>query len=345
MGSSKNVYTSVKAYSKRGKLLAKTDFQTLAESRDLEELMTRIKNTVYGDAISNVQKPYTSQSIESGLRGHLAGAHYSIAKTAGNSDILDAYYMKFIISNLKQILKGKVLGKSQEEIETHINLRAEELIKQRDVIIKALVSKDLEETVASLNSVQFGDEISKAASLYNETKNLQVFDTYFDKILYQQLGRALKNTRDREVIKLVGMDVDFYNLLSVIRGKFWGLDDSQIEDLIVSQTPSVPKELLQRMMASATIRDAFAELSNTKYKNLIPDVENELDAVAQFERSFEMAIYNSSIRSFTKMFSFATIIGITKLTAFEVRNLAAIAYAVEQKISTDITMSKLIVNE
>lgn len=341
----KNVYASVKSYSQRGKLLKKADLQTLAESRDLEELMTRIKNTIYGDAISNVQKPYTSQSIESGLRGHLAGVHYSIAKTAGDSNILDAYYMKFIISNLKQILKGKVLGKSQEEIETHINLRAEELIKQRDVIIKALVSKDLEETVASLNSVQFGDEISKAASLYNETKNIQVFDTYFDKILYQQLGRALKNTRDREVIKLVGMDVDFYNLLSVIRGKFWGLDDSQIEDLIVSQTPSVPKELLQRMMAAATIRDAFTELSNTKYKNLIPDAENELDAVAQFERSFEMALYNSSARSFTKMFSFATIIGITKLTAFEVRNLAAIAYAVEQKIATDITMSKLIVKE
>lgn len=341
----KNVYASVKSYSQRGKLLKKADLQTLAESRDLEELMTRIKNTIYGDAISNVQKPYTSQSIESGLRGHLAGVHYSIAKTAGDSNILDAYYMKFIISNLKQILKGKVLGKSQEEIETHINLRAEELIKQRDVIIKALVSKDLEETVASLNSVQFGDEISKAASLYNETKNIQVFDTYFDKILYQQLGRALKNTRDREVIKLVGMDVDFYNLLSVIRGKFWGLDDSQIEDLIVSQTPSIPKELLQRMMAAATIRDAFAELSNTKYKNLIPDAENELDAVAQFERSFEMALYNSSARSFTKMFSFATIIGITKLTAFEVRNLAAIAYAVEQKIATDITMSKLIVKE
>ena len=341
----KNVYASVKSYSQRGKLLKKADLQTLAESRDLEELMTRIKNTIYGDAISDVQKPYTSQGIESGLRGHLAGVHYSIAKTAGDSNILDAYYMKFIISNLKQILKGKVLGKSQEEIETHINLRAEELIKQRDVIIKALVSKDLEETVASLNSVQFGEEISKAASLYNETKNIQVFDTYFDKILYQQLGRALKNTRDREVIKLVGMDVDFYNLLSVIRGKFWGLDDSQIEDLIVSQTPSVPKELLQRMMAAATIRDAFAELSNTKYKNLIPDVENELDAVAQFERSFEMALYNSSARSFTKMFSFATIIGITKLTAFEVRNLAAIAYAVEQKIATDITMSKLIVKE
>lgn len=341
----KNVYASVKSYSQRGKLLKKADFQTLAESRDLEELMTRIKNTIYGEAVADVQKPYTSQGIESALRGHLADVHYSIAKTAGDSDILDAYYMKFIISNLKQILKGKVLGKSQEEIETHINLRAEELIKQRDIIVKALVSKDLEETVASLSSVQFGEEISKAAALYNEKKNIQIFDTYFDKILYQQLGRALKNTRDRDVIKLVGTDVDFYNLLSVIRGKFWGLDDSQIEDLIVTQTPSVPRELLGRMMSAASVRDAFAELSNTKYKSLIPEVENELDAVAEFERAFEMSLYHSSARAFTKMFSFATIIGITKLTAFEVRNMAAIAYAVEQKIPTETTMSKMILEE
>lgn len=341
----KNVYASVKSYSQRGKLLRKADFQTLAESRDLDELMTRIKNTIYGEAVADVQKPYTSQGIESALRGHLADVHYSIAKTAGDSDILDAYYMKFIISNLKQILKGKVLGKSQEEIETHINLRAEELVKQRDVILKALVSKDLEETVASLNSVQFGEEISKAAALYNEKKNIQIFDTYFDKILYQQLGRALKNTRDRDVIKLVGTDVDFYNLLSVIRGKFWGLDDSQIEDLIVTQTPSVPRELLGRMMSAASVRDAFAELSNTRYKSLIPEVENELDAVAEFERAFEMSLYHSSARAFTKMFSFATIIGITKLTAFEVRNMAAIAYAVEQKIPTQTTMSKMILEE
>ena len=307
--------------------------------------MTRIKNTVYGDSINDVQKPYTSQGIESALRGQLADVHYSIAKTAGDSDILDAYYMKFIISNLKLILKGKVLGKTQEEIENHINLRAEELVKQRDVIIKSLVAKDLEEAVASLNSVQFGDEIAKAATLYNETKNIQVFDTYFDKILYQQLGRALKNTRDRDVIKIVGMDVDFYNLLSVIRGKFWGLEESQIQDLIVTQTPTVPRELLGRMMATGSVRDALNELATTKYKDMIPQIENELDAVAEFERAFEMSIYHSSARAFTKMFSFATIIGITKLTGFEVRNLAAIAYAVEQKIPTETTMSKLILEE
>ncbi len=344
MGGSKNVYASVKSYSKRGKLLKKSDFQTLAESRDLDELMTRIKNTIYGDSVAEVQKPYTSQGIESALRSHLADTHYSIAKTSGNSGVLDAYYMKFIVSNLKSILKGKVLGKSQEEIETHINLHAEELIKQRDIVIKALVAKDLEEAVASLNSVEFGEEIAKAAALYNEGKNIQIFDTYFDKILYQRLAGAMKNYTDKDATKLVGMDVDFYNILSVIRGKFWGLQEEQIQDLIVSQTPTA-RDLLGRMIASATIRDAFNELSNTKYKSLIPQTENELDAIAEFERAFEMAIYQTALRSFTKMFSFATIVGITKLTAFEVRNLAAIAFAVEQKIPTEITMSKLILEE
>ena len=251
--------------------------------------------------------------------------------------------MKFIISNLKQILKGKVLGKSQEEIETHINLHAEELIKQRDIVIKALVAKDLEETVANLNQTEFGEDIAKAAALYADKKSLQIFDTYFDKILMSRLVKALKSG-DIDASKLVSMDIDFYNILSVIRGKFWGLDEQQIQDLIIIQSPAA-KELLLRMMSVGTIRDAFNELSNTKYRDLIPQSENELDSIAEFERSFELAIYQSSLNSFTKMFSLATTVGITKLTAFEVRNLAAIGYAVEQKIPTETTMSKLILEK
>jgi len=340
-----NVYASVKTYSKKGKLLKKADFQTLAESRDLDELITRIKNTIYGDSVSEVQKPYTSQKIENALREHLADVHYSIAKTSGDKSIFNAYYMKFIISNLKSILKGKVLGKSQEEIEAHINLHAEELIKKRDIVIKALVAKDLEETVANLSSGPFGEEIAKAATLYNDKKNIQIFDLYFDKILYQHLGRAMKNSREPEVARLIGRDIDFYNLLSVIRGKFWGLEEDQIQDLIVSVSASASRELLGRMISAVSIRDAFNELTSTKYKDLVPESENELDMIAEFERAFELEIYQSALRSFSKMFSFATIIGITKLTAYEVRNLAAIAYAVEQKIPPEITMSKLILEQ
>lgn len=342
---SKNVYASVKSYSKRGKLLKKADFQTLAESRDLEELMTRIKNTIYAESVSDVQKPFTSQKIENALRGHLADVHYSIAKLSGDRSIFNAYFLKFIISNLKSVLKGKVLGKSQEEMEAHINLHAEELIKQRDIVVKALVAKDLEETVSSLSSTIFGDDVAKAVALYNEKKNIQIFDTYFDKVLIKQLSRSIRISGDRDLARPVGINIDYYNLLSILRGKFWGLDEQQINDLLVSSTGGAPKDLLARMIAAASIKDALNELTSTSYKEMIPQTENDIDAISEFERAFEMKIYKDAKNSFTRMFSSATSVGITILTAFEVRNIASIAFAVEQKISPQTTMSKIIIGE
>lgn len=344
MGSTgaQKVYASVKSYSQRGRLLPKSIIQTLAESRDLDELVTRIKNTKYADGVSKITKPYTAEKIESALRNHLADIHFSIAKTAGNP-VLDAYYTRFLIWNLKLILKGKILNKSQSEIEPYLNLHAEELIKKRDIILKALVARDLEETVTNLNSTEFGEDIAKAVALYNDKKNIQIFDTYFDKIIIQQIGSALRVSGDKDVSRIVGMEIDFYNLLSVLRGKFWGLDEQQIHDLIVSHTSSAPKDLLGRMIAAPSVREAFNELTNTRYKDLMPQSENAIDAIAEFERKFEIAMYKTAINTFTRMFSAATSVGITKLTSYEVRNIAAIAFAVEQKISPQTTMSKLIV--
>lgn len=341
---SQKVYASVKSFSQRGKLLSRSDLQTLAESRDLDELITRIKNTTYSEAVSKISKPITAEKLETVLRSHLADIHFSIAKTAGEK-VLYAYFLKFIIWNLKLILKGKILGKTQEELEPKINLHAEELIKQRDIILKALIAKDLEETVASLNNTIFTEDIVKAVTLYNENKNIQVLDTYFDKILIKQVSKSLQMSGDRDLSHLVSLDIDFYNLLSVLRGRFWGLDEAMIQDLIVATTPSAPKDLLGRMISAGSLKDAFNELANTRYKDLIPQQENEIDAISEFEKKFERAIYKNAISSFTKMFSSGTSVGITKLTGFEVRNIAAIAFAVEQKIPTQITMSKLIIDE
>ncbi len=345
MGGSQKVFASVKSYSKKGRLLPKSEFQTLAESRDLDELITRIKNTSYADAVSKISKPYTSEKIESAFRSHLADIHYSISKTGGGSKVLEAFYLKFIISNLKLILKGRVLGKSQEEIEPRLNLHAEELIKQRDIVLKALVAKDLEEIVSSLNSTVFGEDIAKAVTLYNDKKNIQIFDTYFDKILIRQLSAALRISGDKDLARPVGMNIDFYNLLSILRGKFWGLDEQQIQDLLVSSTSGAPKDLLSRMVASESVKDALNELTSTPYKDLIPQSENDIDAISEFERAFEMAIYKAAKNTFSRMFSTSTSVGFTLLTSYEVRNLSSIAFAVEQKIPAQTTMSKIIIDQ
>ena len=344
-GGSQKIFVTVKSYSKRGQLLKRPDLQTLAESRDLDELVTRIKNTKYLEAVNAVTKPYTAEKLEMALRANLADNQFKIAKASGNSKILDAFFQKFIVSNLKLILKGKILGKSQEEISAYFNMHAEELAKQRDTVVKALVAKDLEEAVSSLGSSPFNAEIQKAVELYNETKNIQAFDIYFDKMLYQNISRALRSENDQDISHIYGMEIDFYNIMSIIRGKFWGLDDERIQDLTITATVNIPNQVMDRMMAAESVKDALDELSTTRYKNLIPETEDEVEVIAEFEHAFEMTYYNSINGAFSKMFSFATVIGISKLIGYEVRNIGAIAFAVEQKIPVETTMSKLIIKE
>ena len=133
--------------------------------------------------------------------------------------------------------------------------------------------------------------------------------------------------------------------MSVVRGKFWGLDDERIQELSCSATLNIPNQVMDRMRAAESVKDALDELSSTRYKDLVPETEDEVEAIAEFEHAFEMAYYKAINGSFSKMFSFATVIGISKLIGYEVRNIGAIAFAVEQKIPVETTMSKLIIKE
>ncbi len=166
--SSLSVYAGVKSYSIKGKMLTRKDLQTLSESRDLDELVTRIKGTSYGEAISKVVKPYSSAKIEMALRERQADLHFKMIQASGGSNVLFAYYLRFILHNLKIILKGKALGHDQAEIEAAVNLHASELIKERDIIVKAMIAKDIEEAATTLKIIGIGNEVEKAFSLYHE---------------------------------------------------------------------------------------------------------------------------------------------------------------------------------
>ena len=123
-----------------------------------------------------------------------------------------AYYYKFIFKNLKNILKGKILGKTQSQIESSIGLRAEELIQRRDVTLKALTSKNIEEVISNFKSYNFGNDVEKAIMLYNDIGEIGVIDTYLDKILYQNLADSIKSKADLNLLKLFGTELDLYNI-------------------------------------------------------------------------------------------------------------------------------------
>lgn len=338
------IFGTVLAHSVRGRMLSRTELQTLAESRDIEELVTRMKNTVYLDALAKLTKPYTAETVEGALLEHLVNQHAKIVSIANGSAILNAYFVKYIILNLKIILKGKAMNKTYEELLPKVNMRAEELVGRRDLAVKALVAKDFDEAVNSLAGSEFGEDARKAAQAYKEKGDIRVFDTYLDHAFYKSLDKAVAfESKLQDEQKLIGVDIDSYNILSVLRGKYWGLSPNEINDLIVTTTSKVPKDVLQRMINTEKIQEAIGELASTIYKELIPrTAANDIDAIMQLESAFQKESIRRTMNSYRTVFTIANMLASIKLISYEIKNLAAIAAGVEQKISTDKIMASLI---
>jgi V/A-type H+/Na+-transporting ATPase subunit C len=338
------IFGTVLAHSLRGKMLSKSELQTLAESRDIEELVTRMKNTVYLDALAKLTRPFTAEKVEGALREYLVNQHAKMVNIANGSAILNAYFVRHITWNLKIILKGKAMGRTYEELLPKINLRAEELVGRRDLVVKALVAKDFDEAVNSLAGSEFGEDAKKAAQSYKEKGDVRVFDTYLDHAFYKSLDRAVVfESKLQDAQKLVGIDIDAYNVLAVLRGKYWGLSPVDIADLIVTTTTKVSKDMLQKMINTEKIQEAIGELAATTYKDLIPrSAANDIDAIMQLEAGFEKEALKRIMNSFRTVFTIANLLASLKLMGYEIRNLAAIAAGVEQKIPADKIMASLV---
>jgi len=338
------IFGTVLAHGMKGRMLTKNELHTLAEARDTEELVTRMKNTVYLDALSKLTKPYTAEKIEGALREYLVNNHVKMVSIAGGSGVLNAYFVKYIIWNLKLIMKGKALGKSYEELLPRINLRAEELVGRRDTVVKALVAKNLEEAVGALAGSEFGEDAAKAAAVYRDKGDLRIFDTFMDHVFYRDLGRSLTiESQSPEVKNIVSVDIDSYNILTVLRGKYWGLSATDIDELIVTTTSKVSRETLQKMINIEKVSEAIAELGNTVYKDIIPQsASDDIHAIMQLEASFESLEVKKVISSFRTMFSVGIMVAALKLMMIEVRNLSAIASGVEQKVPTESIVSNLV---
>jgi V/A-type H+-transporting ATPase subunit C len=325
-------------------MLSKTELQTLAESRDIEELVTRMKNTVYLDALAKLTKPYTAETVEGALREHLVNQHAKIVNIANGSAILNAYFVRYITLNLKIILKGKAMNKTYEELLPKVNMRAEELVGRRDLVVKALVAKDFDDAVNSLAGSEFGEDARKAAQAYKEKGDIRVFDTFLDHAFYKSLDRAVAfESKLQDTQKLIGIDIDSYNILSVLRGKFWGLSPNEVHELIVTTTSKVPKDVLQRMINTEKIQEAISELSGTIYKELIPrNAANDIDAIMQLESAFQKESLRRIMNSYRTVFTVGNLLASIKLMAYEIKNLGAIAAGVEQKIMADKIIASLV---
>jgi len=342
-------YVGTKAFALRGTILDTPTVQKLAEATSLDELVNRLRTTPYSEVLSTLLQPYSARKIELALRERLAYVHHSITQGAGGYGILQLYYLKNIAWDLKLALKAKALGRSYEETMDYLDMKAEELVGRRDLIIKVLSARDINEAVTVLSGTEFFADVEKALGAYSSRGEIRLFDIYIDHAVLSAISREYslnaklyaKSPGVNGVGDMVAVDVDAYNVLSVLRAKLWGLGDSEVQELIITPTRRVQTATLLGM-ASAESANEAVKLIEGQYKFSLQNAQNDEEEIDMVEDGFAKEMRDTASLAFVwQGLSPGTILALIKLMEFEVGNLAAIAIGVEAGIDPRKILSRL----
>jgi len=336
----------VKSFVTRGNLLDFSTMEGLAESKNLDDMLVKIRGTVYADVVSSLESPLTSNKFEMSFHKHLSQIHYKMLKVTPKNKILAAYYLKYIAHNLKILLKGRVQNKSDKEISKHLDMYAEELIGRRDLIVKALAAENIEQTITLLENSEFGKNAISALDMYRKTGEFQIFDIFIDKAYFDNILSAynILHKDDDRIRDIVSVDIDAYNSLVVLRGKLWNLDSSEIKRLLISPFFDIPQRSLKAMIEADSAAESIKILQGTLYRKIILIKENVKESILGIEDGFRLMGYRRAFNPFLwDIDGISIALGAIKLTELEMRNLSAIAFGVGHHMGAKEIMSKLII--
>ena len=337
-------YSATKAYSYRGGILNDQTIISLTESSDLDELVTKLKATPYADAVSRLDDSYSARKIEKACYEHVSYIHSNLMKTSPGGELLAAYYLKHIARNLKVILKGKALGKSDTDLEDYVDLYTEELIGRRDLLVKVITAETLQDAVDSLSGSEFSKDIATALKIYNEKPEINIFDVYIDRAFHRQLVETysklnssplpLSESLADKLRPIVSHYIDSYNVISVLRAKQWNFDLDQIKEILIQPAFDIKYKKLINMSLTDDVETAIKILENTPYRKFIPTTfDNVADTISQLDSNIKKYEYNKFNNVFVwNAFTESVTLALIRVKEFEAANIATIAFGVENNI-------------
>ena len=351
---SSRIYVGTKAFALRGNLLDPTSVLKLAEATSLEEFVNRLRSTPYSDVLSGLVPPYTARRLELAMRERLARVHHTVTQGAGRYRIIQLYYLRNIAWDLKLALKARALGKSYEETVEYLDMKAEELVGRRDLIIKVLSARDVQEAVSLLSGTEFASDAERALAAYSTRGEIRFFDVYIDHAVLSAISSeyslnprlySSKAANANGVKDMVSVDVDAYNALSVLRSKLWGLRDSEIQELIITPPKRISAQALTAMMGAESPSES-AKFIESAYGFQAQNAQTQEEIIDALEDGFSKILRETATRAFVwQGLSPGTVLALLRLMEFEVNNLAAIAIGVEAGIESKKIISKLKISQ
>lgn len=335
-----SLYSIVRSYALKGMLLEYSIYEDLSNSKSLGEMVDKLRPTIYGNVLTDPPKPLTSENLEKIFQTNLIDVEYSLIRYIPRAVVLEAYFLRHVYRNLKTILKARALGIPYEEITPKINLRAEEHLKIRDLIVKALVEKDLKTTIETFKETQIYPDLQGALKVYEKEKDPLIFETSLDRSFYENLLNALKKTKKDErgpLRLLLAYEIDGYILTAFLRSRLWNLTPAEIRKFMLSSGIMINNKKIEKIIQATNMEEFLRELEESYYEDLLKIVDpyNPLKTITLIESWFKEESIKKAKKAFLQdIFKLAILYSFIKLKEVEIRNLTAIAFGVEYGLTS-----------
>lgn len=198
-------------------LLTSENLKRIIDTDNLEEALSSLNDTKYGELIQKIDRP---EDYEKVLSQMLLDSYKAMIKISPDENLVHYLEEKYNFHNLKVLVKELIQDADYSSI--YIDIGKIDLVK-----IKRNLKEDL------IDDDRYLSYAKKALDLYKENKDPQDIDLSLDKDFYEKLLEDSKNLDYESLINFTKERIDLTNLKTLLRIKGQGQSVDLLEKALI----------------------------------------------------------------------------------------------------------------
>ena len=345
--SAKYASVSAKIGAERSNILSESKLKALSESKDLNDFVFQLKDTVYQTQLARNPQAPSGRKLERAFIENLLETYIKIIKNSPPS--VSAYLVmmlkRFEIENIKALIKAINTELAEEQKQAHIYWAVEDYFKRRPIFDDALKATDLKKLTIAFRKTEYALALVYGLKSYEENGATACFDVLVDKTYYEKLYYAYLKLPKREkshALFYTNMESSSYILLTLLRGKTLNHDTNWLR-VVIPDVHFLPNETIESIVMATDFETALKIVQKTTYSAYFEKAPTPEEIISNAEKTFKKIIYNQAKQGrVAETFNVGVPLAFMYLKQAEINNLITISLGVEAGLKPEDIQSLLL---
>ncbi|MBI2597622.1 MAG: V-type ATPase subunit [Candidatus Diapherotrites archaeon] len=318
-------YSNARTKALRGTLLSKKEIDSLAEAKNIQEIIGALQRTAYSeDLISEAVAFSRADLVEIAASRNFSRTLKKLIKISpkGTAEKIKKIFERYDVQNIKNLLLGIHLNEPKEKIRL---LLVQSPLFSYSQLNALAEQKSVKELVEKLKGTEYFSPLDRALLKYSKSGDIldmtvQLENQYYKKFAAKSgvvfgIGKTIQS--------ILRAEIDAKNIMAILRAKNAGFPSEKALAFLV-EGGKISKEEIKEMSDAKSVQDAVLAQKVFDLKKPLEDYKND-PSLSHFENSIETKIVKAGLKEFQRsVLSISAIVGFLFLKEEETKNIRKI---------------------